>query len=290
MSLLIALALFLVMVSLGLNLPSMRFDLLRRRPALLLRVLVVTCIGLPLIAILLLHSPLGEGVSPTMATAVMIMAICPSAPMITLKSRQVANDPELAAKLQFWSACAAVISVPLWISQLPTEAGEAIWTIPAKDVAAQVLQVQLVPLLLGVILRRWRGAWVERWNPLIQKTASIVLLLLLVLILLVALPQAAPLLIRDLQGALLMLILTIAALGLGFLIASQNSDERSTLPLVVSMRNPGLALLLVQRMAPDAMDLKAAVVGYVLMTALGSAPFVKWRTSITAQQQIPAQD
>ena len=261
MSLLISLALFFIMVSLGLNLPSLQFGLLKRRPGLLIRVLLATCVGMPLAALCLLWSPLGDGLSTAIKTAVMLMAICPSAPMIALKSRKLAENPELATRLQFWSACAAIISVPLWVGQLPTEAGENIWSVSNQDVAFQIFTVQLIPLLLGVSLRRWRSEWAERWNSLVQKIATVLLLVLLALILIVALPQVAPMLIGNLKGALVMLILTWIALALGFVIAGEDTVERSTVPLVLSMRNPGLALLIIQQMGPQAIDLKAAVVG-----------------------------
>ena len=283
MSLLISLALFFIMVSLGLNLPSLQFGLLKRRPGLLIRVLLATCVGMPLAALCLLWSPLGDGLSTAIKTAVMLMAICPSAPMIALKSRKLAENPELATRLQFWSACAAIISVPLWVGQLPTEARENIWSVSNQDVAFQIFTVQLIPLLLGVSLRRWRSEWAERWNSLVQKIATVLLLVLLALILIVALPQVAPMLIGNLKGALVMLILTWIALALGFVIAGEDSVERSTVPLVLSMRNPGLALLIIQQMAPQAIDLKAAVVGYVVITAVGSAPFMKWRKKASSQ-------
>lgn len=283
MSLLISLVLFFIMVSLGLNLPSLQFGLLKRRPALLIRVLLATCVAMPLAALLLLQSPLGDGLSPAIKTAVMLMAVCPSAPMIALKSRQLANNPELATRLQFWSACAAIISVPIWVGQLPTEAGESIWSVSNQDVAFQIFTVQLIPLLLGVSLRRWRSEWAERWNSLVQKIATALLLALLVLILIVAIPQVAPMLIGNLRGALVMLILTWIALALGFVIAGEDTVERSTVPIVLSMRNPGLALLIIQQMAPQAIDLKATVVGYVVITAVGSAPFMKWRKKASSQ-------
>ena len=286
MSLLISLALFFIMMSLGLNLPSLQFGQLKRRPWLLVRVLLATCMVLPIVALLLLHSPLGQGLSAAVSTAVMLMAICPSAPMIALKSTKLAANPELATRLQFWSACAAILSVPLWVGQLPTEASETIWSIPAQEVAYQVFTVQLIPLLVGVSLRRWCAEWSERWNPVIQKASKILLLVLLALILIVALPQVAPMLIGNLRGALLMFILTWIALGLGFAVAGDDGVERSTLPLVLSMRNPGLALLIVQRMAPNAVDLKAAVVGYVVVTAVGTAPFMQWRKANASQAQI----
>ena len=286
MSILISLALFFIMVSLGLNLPNLEFGVLRHRPALVVRVLLATCVAMPIAALLLLRTPIGQSLPASIATAVMLMAICPSAPMIALKSRKLAQNPELATRLQFWSACAAIISVPLWVSQLPVEAGETIWSVSAKDVAYQVFTVQLIPLLVGVSLRRWCAEWAERWNPVIQKGASILLLALLALILIVALPKVTPMLMANLRGALVMFILTWIGLGLGFFVADDDSEERSTLPLVLSMRNPGLALLIIEGMAPDAIDLKAAVVGYVVVTAVGTAPFMKWRQANASQDAI----
>ena len=110
-----------------------------------------------------------------------------------------------------------------------------------------------------------------------QKTASTLLLLLLAVVLIAALPKVSLTLIADLRGAFLMLLLTLIALLLGFAVAGRDRAERSTIPLVMAMRNPGLALLLVQRMAPEASELKAAIVGYVLMTAIGMTPFLRWR-------------
>ena len=83
-----------------------------------------------------------------------------------------------------------------------------------------------------------------------------------------------------------MFILTWIGIGLGYVVAGDDHEERSTIPLVLSMRNPGLALLIIEGMAPNAIDLKAAVVGYVVVTAVGSAPFMKWRQANAAQNQI----
>ena len=277
MSTLISLALFLVMMALGLHPPTVKVGLLIRRPVWLLRVLVTTCIGIPIAALLLLRTPLGQGLSPSMATALMLMAICPSAPLISLKSRLVAGNAGLAARLQLWSACAAILSVPIWVNQLPIDVGETLWSISGRDVAAQVLCVQVFPLLAGMSLRRWCSTWAERWNQVVQKTASILLLMLLAVVLVTALPKVSLTLIADLRGAFLMLLLTLIALLLGYGIASDDQAEKSTIPMVMAMRNPGLALLLVQQMAPEASELKAAIVGYVMMTVFGMTPFLRWR-------------
>ena len=134
---------------------------------------------------------------------------------------------------------------------------------------------------MRIILTKLRiSGWAERWNPVIQKGASTLLLVLLAVVLIAALPRVSLALIADLRGALLMLLLTLIALVLGYAVAGDNRAERSTIPLVMAMRNPGLALLLVQEMAPVASELKAAIVGYVVMTAIGMTPFLRWRQSL----------
>ena len=141
-----------------------------------------------------------------------------------------------------------------------------------RDVAAQVFSVQVFPLLAGMSLRQWCSDWADRWNPVIQKAASVLLLVLLAVVLIATLPKVSLTLVADLRGAFVMLLLTLIALLLGYAVASEDRAERSTIPLVIAMRNPGLALLLVQQMAPEASELKAAIVGYVVMTAIGMTP------------------
>lgn len=71
-----------------------------------------------------------------------------------------------------------------------------------------------------------------------------------------------------------------AALGIGLLVSVPQPAEQTTTALVVSMRNPGLALLLVQQFAPEQQELKLAVVAYVLITVLTTIPFLRWRQSL----------
>jgi predicted Na+-dependent transporter len=274
MAVLIPLALFLVMVSLGLGLPRVEFDLLRTRPAFLLRVLVGSCLLVPLVAFVLLKLPVFAGLPADWLMAVALMALCPSAPLITFKSGRKGADAVLAAKLQFWTAAVAVVSVPALMGFFHR------WSVAPAPVAAQVAQAQLIPLLLGVGLRRWTPKLADQINPLIQKLASVVMMLLLALILVAALPKVAPYVASNLLGAGLMLLLSAAALGIGLLVSGPQPVEQTTSALVVSMRNPGLALLLVQQFAPEQQELKLAVVAYVLITVLTTIPFLRWRQSL----------
>ena len=63
----ITLALFLVMVALGLHPAAMPFGGLKHRPGWLLRVVLTTCVGIPVAALLLLRSP--SNCQPALAEA-----------------------------------------------------------------------------------------------------------------------------------------------------------------------------------------------------------------------------
>ncbi|MFL0781426.1 MAG: sodium dependent transporter, partial [Prochlorococcus sp.] len=86
-----------------------------------------------------------------------------------------------------------------------------------------------------------------------------------------------------------MAVMVIASLLIGYLLAGPDPKERTTVSLVTSMRNPGLALLFTQINAPRMMDvssefdLKLAILTYLLLTIIVSIPFVKWRKSLVIE-------
>lgn len=80
MTLLIPVTLFMVMFALGLGLPGDRLDWVHRRPGLLLRVLLGSCLVVPLLALLLLCLPFAAALPEPARLGIALMALCPSAP------------------------------------------------------------------------------------------------------------------------------------------------------------------------------------------------------------------
>jgi predicted Na+-dependent transporter len=81
-----------------------------------------------------------------------------------------------------------------------------------------------------------------------------------------------------------MAVMVLAALAIGYGIAGPEPRERTTLALVTSMRNPGLALLFAATYGADIPGLKLAVLAYLLITVLISIPFLRWQRR---KQQVP---
>jgi len=154
MQLLIPATLFTLMFALGLGLRGEAVALLRRRPALFARVLLGTCVLVPLAALLLLRSPLLESLSVPARMAIALMAVSPSAPLTLRKAGRQGGDRELAAVLQLLAAAAAVVTIPLLADLYRAVFDLSGWDIQPLPVARQVLLIQGLPLALGLLVRR----------------------------------------------------------------------------------------------------------------------------------------
>ena len=277
MNVLIPGALFLIMFALGLNLRDNHFDLIRNRSALLLRVLLGTCVLVPLVAMIILWLPLSFELSQPARLSIALMAVCPSAPLTLRKAGKVGGNAQMAGYLQMVAAIEAIISIPLMAELFTTVFKGQGWEIRPMQVAMNVGQVQILPLLLGLLLRRWLPAWAERAEPFFNKLANLLLLLLLVVILVKAFPLLIPFASKNLLALALMAVMVIASLLIGYLLAGPDPKERTTVSLVISMRNPGLALLFAQINAPQMLELKLSILTYLVLTIIFSIPFLNWR-------------
>ena len=276
-SALVPVTLFIVMLALGAGLPTDAWRDWHRHRHLILRVELVTCVVVPLVGWLLLCSRFAQGLSIESRHAIALMAACPSAPLIVRKAGKQGGDSGLAAQLQVIAALVAIVTVPL-LAQL----GEAWfrvdgWTILPRDVALQVGQTQLLPLLLGVTLKSRAPQLVARLHTHLNRLANLLLVLLVVAILIKTSPLLLAFSAANIRALLLMALLVCISLGLGFAIAGTEPGQRTTVGLVTSMRNPGLALLLTGSHAPELGQVRLGILMYVLITVLLSIPVMRRR-------------
>ncbi|MFO7630294.1 MAG: bile acid:sodium symporter [Prochlorococcaceae cyanobacterium] len=276
-ALFVAATLFTTMLALGLGLRGDAPELLRARPALFTRVLLGSCLLVPLVALLLLKLPASQVISGPARYAIALMALSPSAPLTLRKAGKKGGDRELAASLQVGAALLAILSIPLLADLFRSSFQVEGWQISPQQVALQVGKVQVLPLLLGLLLRRYQPAWAERLRPGLDRLANLLLLLLIVLVLL----KTAPVLLTFMGGNLPalagMAVMTLASLAIGYLLAGRDQGERTTISLVTSMRNPGLALLFASTFAPNQAGVKIAILCYLLVTVLVSIPFLRFQ-------------
>ena len=274
-TLFITATLFSTMLALGM---SLRLEALRAwlsRPALPLRVLIGSCLIVPMVGLLLLETHWSFGIERDERTAIALMALCPSAPLALRKARKAGGDQQLAAVLQVGAALLAILTVPALGMLYRGIFGVDGWDAHPLDVALQVGKVQVLPLLLGVLLRQ---RWPQLAGRLQQPLNAVSNALLIVLIALVLL-KAGPLLWAFMPGngraLLTMALLVSSSLLLGRMLAGPGSEHGVTTSLVTAMRNPGLALMFASRHGQGMPDLKPAVLVYVLITLLLSLPLMR---------------
>ena len=272
--LLIKISLFALMLALGLGLEITALQQCRQRPALLLRVLIGTCVLVPLAAMALIKFSLVLNVAPPVRFGIALMALSPSAPLTLHKAGRKGGVREMAALLQVLAAIAAIVTIPLMADlfrQVFTIEG---WDLAPAEVALQVLVAQVLPLVLGLGLRRWFPAVAARLVGPLQKLANGLLLLLVLVILGLTLPALGLFLAGNLIAVPLMAVMVALSLAIGWLLAGPDPAESTTTALVTSMRNPGLALLFAASHAPGIPAVKLAVLSYVLVTVIVSVPFL----------------
>jgi predicted Na+-dependent transporter len=275
MQTLIPASLFTLMFALGLGLRGEAVALLRHRPALILRVLIGTCLLVPLAGLLLLRSPLLGALSVPVRLAIGLMAVCPSAPLTLRKAGRQGGDQELAALLQLLAAAAAIVTIPLLADLYRALFQLSGWDIEPLDVARQVLLIQGLPLSLGVLVRSRLPELAERLQAPLDRAANLLLLSLVVLILGRSWPLLLAFLASNLVGLAAMALLVLLALAVGWLLCGPGLRERTTGAVVTSTRNPGLALLFASTHAQGVVGLKLAILVYVLLTLLLSLPLLR---------------
>lgn len=276
-SLVVSSALFTVMLALGLSLRPEAMHHWRSRPALPLRMLLGSCLLVPLLALLLLQMPWAQLMSTPARYGIALMALCPSAPLALRKAGSTGGDRQLAGLLQISAALAAIVSIPLvgWIFRQTFQLQG--WDLRPLDVALQVLRVQVLPLLLGLLLRFWRPGLASRLETPLNRLANLLLILLLVLILIKAGPLILSTLCGDPIALLAMVLLALFSLAIGASMAADDACERHTTALVTAMRNPGLAIYFADLHGRDLAGVKLTILAYVLVTLIVSIPLVRQR-------------
>lgn len=260
---LIKLVVFTIMFALGLELSWERLQQVVRQPKLYFKPLLGTCFGIPLLGLIALKLPLT--MSAPARIAIGLMAICPSAPMTLNRVRQSGGDRDIAAVLQISAALLAIVTVP-WMADLyRSQLNITGWDIRSGEVARQVIQVQILPLISAVLFRKLRPHWANLWQPFANKIANFLLLLLILFILAKTGSDLVQFLIRDCIALVVMTVLAGVSFGLGSLLTIGDRVQQVTLALTVSMRNTGLSLLLASLFAPDQPIVKLAILSYALI-------------------------
>ncbi len=269
-----AITLFAVMLDLGLAIVPAEFAPLLRQPGPMLRALFAVLVAVP--AIVWFTARIFDVARPA-EVGMMLMAISPGAPVALRRALGAGGDRSFAPALQIALACAAIVSVPLWIAALDEYyAGSA--SADPRHLARQVLVAQLAPLALGMLLRRCAPRASSRLAAPLGRIATVALLALAALALIDVHPtviDAGP------RVGAAIIAATVLALATGHLLGGAAPATRTTTAIACGSRNTGLALL-VAALNHATAPVVAAVLAYFVLSAVAVFPYALWRRHMAA--------
>ena len=281
------LALFAVMLGMGLGLKLDDFTRVLVYPkavvvGLLAQLLLLPLLGFGLVSIL----PL----SPEMAVGVMILAACPGGPTSNLVTYLARGNVALSITLTAISSLVTIFTIPLVVN-LATAAlmGETTnLQLPLLGTVVQIAVITLVPVAMGMVLNHYLpqlAAQVERG----VKWLSLALLGLIIAGLLVQ--QRENVLGYFAQVGLVTLALNVAAMAMGYLIARLarlRPTDATAITVEVGIQNGTLAIAIAS--APTLLNQPTlavpAAIYSLLMFATGGL-FAWWATRWGTKAETP---
>lgn len=214
-TLLLAAALFIIMLGMGLSLKTADFKRIFSYPKAIFVGLTNQLILLPLI---------GFGITsvfdlqPEIAIGVMILAACPGGPTSNLISYLARGDLALSVTLTAFSSIITIITIPFIVSfALHNFAGEGQQIeLNILQTIGQIFLIVVVPIIIGMLIKNLAPAFALRMSKPVRIGSGIVLALIIVGL---VLKERANFVAYFEQAGLATLALNIGTMVLGFISA-----------------------------------------------------------------------
>lgn len=273
--LLICLKLSVVALLLAIGMLSTKKEItyLWRRPKLLFRSLLTMYVLVPLAAILFVYFlPLTDGLK----LAVFVLAISAGAPLLPKKLMGLGSD-EYVLSLVVTASVLAIVTVPIWSTVLGPLFNRQSHLAPI-DVALLISKSFLLPLIIGMLVRRFFPNKAESIADKILSVAGLVLAVSA----LILLGMNWQLLVKAGWTALLALAgLTLISLIIGHLMGGKEPGERTALAVSCATRHLGLAILVAAAVPGPKTAVFVAV--YIVASAIVVIPYLQWQKKINAK-------
>jgi bile acid:Na+ symporter, BASS family len=256
-------------LALGLNASAADILYLCHRPGLLLRSFIAMYIVMPLIAVLLV---LFMNLPPGRNLALELVAISAGAPLLPKTMLKLGCNPPFVYSLLVCTSLAAVLTIPASLAVLSPILPENVRQ-SHLSVAMIVARTFLVPLAVGMLLRRLAPLKVDRIREPVMLVAGLILAAVLVSFLVL---NFAAVLAVDLPSLGAIAILTFAGLAVGHLLGGPEPGNRACLALASSVRHLGLAAVIALANFPEARPLPIVLV-FMFVSSLATILYSIWR-------------
>lgn len=269
-NILVTITLVEMMVLIGLRAAFAELIRTARNWRLVARAVAANYLFVPAIAVALLI--LFEA-APMVAAGFLILAVCPGAPYgPPLAGIARANATAAVGLMVILAGSSAIVSPALLYLLLPPVSGGEAPRIDLMGMLAALLSTQLLPLLLGLLVKHWRPQLADRLLRPFELISKVLNLSVAALILATQFPMLTEIRIKGFVG---MLLLLVASLVIGWLAGGPGRDSRRTMALTTSLRNVGVGLVIATGNFAGTPAVSAAL-AYGILEVLGSLLVALW--------------
>jgi BASS family bile acid:Na+ symporter len=269
-------AIAVIMCSLGMTLTRADF----RRVFVAPRGVLIGMLNLALISPLLAFAMAGLfDLSPELAVGLVLLGASPGGMMANMLTHLSRGDTALSVTMTAISSVAAAVTVPFFLALSTDRFGAAVGDVSMLGVVLRVLAITVVPVAIGMELRRRWPQWVEAVYPRVRRV-SLSLFGLVVLGAIASEYDTVAESIADVAGAAL--ALNLAAMSLSFTIAklARLGDRQSTaIALELGIHNSALAIAVGASLASEVTIPAAVYSSFMLFTGGAFAWVMSGRNS-----------
>lgn len=229
-----------LMFDLGLSLRITDFVEIFKKPKAMLAGLVGQLIILPLIAL-----AIGSAchLQPEFFIGLMLIACCPGGSSSNIFSKLAKGDVALSVSLTAFSSIITLFTLPLIMQAATARLGDSVGiTLPVGNLLKQNLFTMLLPIVIGICVRRWAEGPARKIDKVLSKCAFPALMLLAAIFFI----QNKEVIIAKFgtlglaTGALIITSILVAAL-ISVLLRLRKTEKR-TIVIEVGMQNAAQAI------------------------------------------------
>ncbi|HUL98894.1 MAG TPA: membrane transporter protein [Mycobacterium sp.] len=262
----------LLVIVFGYGLRAKFADLLYlyRRPALLLRSLIVVLVLMPAVAVALAR---WFDFTPTVEIALVALAISPLPPLLPTREAKAGGGERYGLGLIVVLAVLSIALVPLAVRLLGSVFGRTYVTTPATIALVMSTSI-LLPLLVGMLTRVIAPTLADKVATQLARAAKVLMPVAVVLLIAVAGSDVW----RLVGNGTIIAITVFVATGfaVGHLLGGPEPENAAVLAFSAACRHPGTALAIAAANYPDE-NLRAAILIYLAVNVVFGLSYAFWR-------------
>ena len=272
----IKISIILSVLAIGLKATPGDLGYLFRRPALLGRAVLAMYIIMPIVAFLIV---LSFDLNPVVKIALVVLSVSPIPPILPNKAFKAGCQENYTIGLLVDISILAILFIPITLNifelLIKTSLG-----MKAMTIAWQVFATIIAPLLVGIAIRVCLPSFADR----VAKPLSLVAIILLVLSFLPILFGSLRQMLSLIGDGTLISMAAFALIGLivGHFLGGPDPENKPVLALATASRHPAIAIGIAHANFPNQKLAVPAVLLYLLLSAILSAPYLNWVKSKTA--------